>query len=286
MASSNGRPASTRTPSASKYPAPTTAISTGTSRTDVASGSDGQRPAARAGDRLHAGQRAHPIAGKLEEPRRLVAVVPDEAEPNGNRRDSLGAKAGIGPARGGQVPRQQPDHDQQHQADGDLDGHERLPRVPPPAPDGPGRRTPRQCAQHARPRAGPRRHQAGRDIQRTPRRSARLPNRQAARHVLLDGSFEMEAQLLVQIVLGATPADEGPKSEPQVFQHQRPLLDRQRSADGRLSLALRHEPSIHALLSKGKGWLSRRDNADNAHRGRGSWYLSGLTWFPILEVLR
>ena len=36
-----------------------------------------------------------------------------------------------------------------------------------------------------------------------PRPPARFPDRQPARHVQLDGALEMEAQLVVQIVLGA-----------------------------------------------------------------------------------
>ena len=64
-----------------------------------------------------------------------------------------------------------------------------------------------------------------------PRATARFLWRAAVRQVPLDGAFEVEAQLVVQIVLGRVPPEQGAQAEANVVQHRR-LRGRRRRRNG------------------------------------------------------
>ena len=120
----------------------------------------------------------------------------------------------------------------------------------------------------------------------------RFPRRQAARQVLLGGAFEMEAQLVVEIVLGGVPAEQRAQAEAQVVQHRRVSLpgiehvaDRRRQRTPRLDVGvelpapLRRQrvvlrpPVVLGLLSKCKtrvAGTSRDRPAPRARSGSGS----------------
>ena len=124
---------------------------------------DGQRRTAGPRDRLHAGQPAHPFPRAVEEAFRLVLVVAGQAQGDGDRCDLPRRKAGLDAAGHEQVPRQETRHDEQHEADGDLQRHQCLAQAPTPTSNRPPETASGELAQHARPRTGPRRHQSGRD---------------------------------------------------------------------------------------------------------------------------
>ena len=90
-------------------------------------------------------------------------VVAGQAQGDGDRGDAFRGESGFDAVRSEQVPRQQAGHHEQHQTDGDLQRNQCLAQAPPAVPQRPGVNAAGELAQHARPRAGPRRHQAGRD---------------------------------------------------------------------------------------------------------------------------